>query len=160
MAAHRNLSESKLIRALVERLLREDFSPQECWQAAEAFENEDFCKKLATVVRAMSEQGQEQPQRPNSAIKRSSAPIRSDSSPVVDQVFSLYKRRKITKRELADHIREVSGYNYGLESEMTAREMVQAFVSIADQVEINVLVNRLMSPGVSDPYLKGILRKG
>lgn len=159
MASERNLIESKLIRALVERLLKDDFSPQECWQAANAFESAPFCQKLATVIRAMSEQEHAKPSRAvkNAAVIKKSANASDDA--LAEDIFSLYKKRKITKQDFIDLIHEISGARFYADPDSTAREVVQDFISLASADDVVALQSRLMPSGGGDPYLKGILRK-
>jgi hypothetical protein len=160
MASHQNAIESKLIRAIIERLLKDDFSPQECWVAADAFENGKFCKRLATVIRAISEQAQISLPRDLSRSNTSKKPPSKTVDNSVDDIFALYKRRKIAKQDLISLVEQASESKFYTDPDSTAREILTDFIALATPSEIATLVSRLQPAGGTDPYLKGILRRG
>lgn len=153
MATGKRAVEARLVRAVVERLLRDDFSPQDCWIAATLFEDRKFCNRLATAVQAIAEE--EEPRRPPSQRGRASGIEARPSG--VGEFFDLYKRRKITKEQLRNILESVSDSKLNIHPDNTARDMIMAFVALADKDELRRLWGVLSPSGGTDPYLKGIL---
>lgn len=156
MAGDQKAVEARLVRAIVERLLREDFSPQDCWLAAKAFQNEKFCDRLATVVRAVADEGEAR--RDSTASGRT--PIPKGAKTIdVDDMFALYKRKKISKSELAFILDSSTPGGQSFDEDLTAREMITAFLKFSSESEKKAAWSRLSPGGAGDPYLKGILNR-
>lgn len=155
MTNERDNLESKLVRALVERILKDDFSPRDCRLAADAFERKEFSKRIASIIRAVA--GSEAPS-PSAPGKLQSQP-RSSSFGKVDDLYALYKRKKISKDRLADLIEQVTVSPVRNRDAITAREMLTNFIAIESDSDINNLRSLLEPGGKTDPFLRGILNR-
>jgi hypothetical protein len=81
---------------------------------------------------------------------------RGESAP--EELYHLYKRRKISKAELIRIIGEVGGFTK-FHPDATAREVISDFLALASASDVDELWAKLSPSTGGDPFLKGILRR-
>ena len=158
--ANKDAFRKRLTRILIERLLREDISDTDCWEASQAFRDSQYCDHIADLIAAVGEAPKKTKPAPKGHdVQNADSHHSEQTEQALDEMFRLYKKRKIKKLELVELMSQFGWVPPADEANLTVRELLRDFVILEPKSARAALRSALQPAGASDPYLRGILKR-
>lgn len=150
----------RAIRAMAASLVAGDFTMAELGRLGKALCSDvSFSKSLGCVILRVHEELLGSCPPPKSQVRRRSADVEEGDH--LEEILDVLRRRKTSKRQILERMKEVSDRPLQVDSSLTLRGIVDAFLNTVSPEGVSRFLQELgIREQTSDPFLRGILKRG